>query len=98
MPYILLSSEGGGAIGPDAWQSVLSAMTAQISVTTVVAVLAAVVTAGIGDEGNRRNCNIPGHFVFPNAERREDCRDCESDFPGMRPALPGAGTDAGCLV
>ncbi len=48
MPYILLSSEAGGAIGPDAWQSVLSAMTAQISVTTVVAVLAAVVTAGIG--------------------------------------------------
>lgn len=36
------------AVGPDAWSSVLTAMTSQISVTTVVGVLASVVTAGIG--------------------------------------------------
>ena len=31
-----------------AWQSIISAMTAQVSVTTVVAALATMVTAGIG--------------------------------------------------
>lgn len=35
-------------VGVDAWASVLSAMTSQISVTTVVGVLASVVGAGIG--------------------------------------------------
>lgn len=35
-------------IGIDAWQSVLNAMTSQISVPTVIAVLAGCVSAGIG--------------------------------------------------
>lgn len=35
-------------IGPDAWSSVMSALTGQISVTSVVGVLATLVTAGIG--------------------------------------------------
>ena len=45
---IFAASETAAAVGPDAWSSVLSAMTSQISVTTVVGVLASVVTAGIG--------------------------------------------------
>lgn len=44
----MAASETAAAVGPDAWSSVLSAMTSQISVTTVVGVLASVVTAGIG--------------------------------------------------
>ena len=36
------------AVTPSDWASVISAMTAQISVTTIVGVLASVVTAGIG--------------------------------------------------
>ena len=36
------------AVTPADWASVISAMTAQISVTTIVGVLASVVTAGIG--------------------------------------------------
>lgn len=36
------------AVGPDAWSSVISAMTGQISVTTIVAVIASTVAAGIG--------------------------------------------------
>lgn len=36
------------AVGPDAWAPVLQALTAQISVTTVVAVIAACIAAGIG--------------------------------------------------
>lgn len=35
-------------VGVDAWSSVLTAMTNQISVTTVVGVIASVVGAGIG--------------------------------------------------
>lgn len=35
-------------VTPADWASVISAMTAQISVTTIVGVLASVVTAGIG--------------------------------------------------
>lgn len=41
-------ASASSSVGPDAWASVLSAMTGQISVSTVVAVLASVVTAGIG--------------------------------------------------
>lgn len=47
MPLMILAAESS-SIGPDAWASVLSAMTGQISVTTVIAVIASVVTAGIG--------------------------------------------------
>lgn len=36
------------AVGPDAWSSVMSAMTSQISVESVVGVLATLVTAGVG--------------------------------------------------
>lgn len=35
-------------VGPDAWSSVMSALTSQISVTTIIGVLATLVTAGIG--------------------------------------------------
>lgn len=45
---MILLSEASAAIGPDAWASILSALTSQISVVTVVAVLASVVAAGIG--------------------------------------------------
>ena len=36
------------AVGPEAWASVMTAMTGQISVATIVAVLASLVVAGIG--------------------------------------------------
>ena len=36
------------AVTPSDWASVINAMTAQISVTSIVGVLASVVTAGIG--------------------------------------------------
>ena len=36
------------SIGPDAWSSLLSAMTSQISVTTIVGVLTSVVGSAIG--------------------------------------------------
>lgn len=46
---IMLASSGGvSAVGPDAWKDVLTALTGQISVTTVVGVIASVVGAGIG--------------------------------------------------
>lgn len=38
----------GGAVTASDWASVISAMTGQISVSTVVATLATLVTAGIG--------------------------------------------------
>lgn len=38
----------GSPVGPEDWASVISAMTAQISVSSIVGVLASVVTAGIG--------------------------------------------------
>lgn len=41
-------ASAGSAVGPDDWSAVLNAMTSQISVATVVTVLAAVVAAGIG--------------------------------------------------
>ena len=45
MPLMTLANEAatGTAIGAEAWKSVLTAMTSQISVTTVVGVLASVV-------------------------------------------------------
>lgn len=45
---VFLSSGGSAAVGPDAWSSVMSALTAQISVSTIIGVLATLVTAGIG--------------------------------------------------
>lgn len=45
MPVFLAE---GAAVGPSDWASVISAMTSQISVSTVVGVLASTVTAGIG--------------------------------------------------
>lgn len=47
MPLILYAAETGVVTSAD-WQSVIDAMTAQISVATVVAVLAVVVSACIG--------------------------------------------------
>ena len=44
MPLAMLNATG---VSPTDWQAVLDAMTAQISVSTVVTVLASVVTAGI---------------------------------------------------
>lgn len=46
MPALL--SEGATAVTASDWTSVISALTSQISVTTVVGVLATLVTAGIG--------------------------------------------------
>lgn len=41
-------AETAGAVSASDWSSVISAMTSQISVTTVVGVLATLVAAGIG--------------------------------------------------
>lgn len=42
-------SEGSATVvAASAWQSIITAMTAQVSVSTVVAALATMVTAGIG--------------------------------------------------
>lgn len=46
-PSILASSPAAAVSAAD-WKAVVDAMTAQISVSTVVGVLATVVTAGIG--------------------------------------------------
>lgn len=46
MPVSLLS--GSAAVTASDWSSVITAMTSQISVSTVVGVLATLVTAGIG--------------------------------------------------
>lgn len=47
MPSILASAASTAVTSAD-WKAVLDAMTAQISVSTVVGVIAATVTAGIG--------------------------------------------------
>ena len=49
MPLMTLANEAstGTVIGVDAWKGVLTAMTSQISVTTVVGVLASCVGAAI---------------------------------------------------
>lgn len=44
----LLSSAGSSPVTAEAWKSVIDAMAAQISVSTVVGVLAALVGASIG--------------------------------------------------
>lgn len=48
MPGILASSGGPTVVSASDWSSVISALTAQISVSTIVGVLATLVTAGIG--------------------------------------------------
>lgn len=48
MPGIMFLTDAGGTVSSADWSSVLSAMTAQISVESVVGVIAATVTAGIG--------------------------------------------------
>ena len=48
MAPILLASEGPATVTAADWSSVITAMTGQISVSTVVGVLASLVTAGIG--------------------------------------------------
>ena len=48
MPGVILASGAATAVTAADWKAVLDAMTAQISVSTVVAVLATLVTAGIG--------------------------------------------------
>ncbi len=46
---LLLASSGGSTVvSASDWSSVLSALTAQISVSTVIGVLVTLVTAGIG--------------------------------------------------
>lgn len=48
MAFPAWASESSSAVGPDSWAPVLQALTGQISVTTVVAVIAACIAAGIG--------------------------------------------------
>lgn len=42
------ASEVGGAVKPTDWAPIITAMTGQISVSTVVAVIASAISAGIG--------------------------------------------------
>ena len=48
MPGILAASGGSTVVSASDWSTVISALTAQISVSTIVGVLATLVTAGIG--------------------------------------------------
>lgn len=48
LDLIPLESPGSNVVTASDWASVISAMTSQISVSTVVSVLATLVTAGIG--------------------------------------------------
>lgn len=48
MPLMNVLATGSTAVGPDAWSGLLTALTEQISVTTVVGVLSSVVGAAIG--------------------------------------------------
>ena len=43
-----LMAAAAAAVGPDAWSSVIEAMTGQISVAQIASVLGTLVTAGIG--------------------------------------------------
>ena len=45
---ILASGSASSVVSPSDWSSVLTAMTSQISVSTIVGVIAAVIGAGIG--------------------------------------------------
>lgn len=48
MLHLLASSGGSTVVSASDWSSVLSALTSQISVSTIVGVLVTLVTAGIG--------------------------------------------------
>lgn len=48
LDLIPLTDAAPAVVSADAWKSVIAAMTSQISVSTVVGVLASLVTAGIG--------------------------------------------------
>ena len=48
MLHVIASSGCSSVVGPDDWSSVMSALTSQISVSTIIGVLATLVTAGIG--------------------------------------------------
>lgn len=48
LEVIPLNDSPASVVSPSDWQSVIAAMTSQISVSTVVGVLATLVTAGIG--------------------------------------------------
>lgn len=48
LPFITAIESAGGTVTAADWQAVINAITSQISVSTVVQVLAAVVTASIG--------------------------------------------------
>lgn len=45
---VFASDVSGGVVGPDAWEPIVSGMTAQVNVTTIVAVLASVIAAVMG--------------------------------------------------
>lgn len=48
-PFVSIASgAASGAVSSSDWSAVLNAMTAQISVSTIVGVIAATITAGIG--------------------------------------------------
>lgn len=47
-PFISIASAASGAVSSSDWSAVLNALTAQISVSTIVGVIAATITAGIG--------------------------------------------------
>lgn len=46
--FMNVLATSGTAIGPEAWKSVIDGITAQISVSSIVGVLASLVTAGVG--------------------------------------------------
>lgn len=47
-PFVSIASAASGAVSSSDWSAVLNALTAQISVSTIVGVIAATITAGIG--------------------------------------------------
>lgn len=48
MPWVMFAESTPTVVSASDWSSVISAMTSQVSVSTIVGVLATLVTAGIG--------------------------------------------------
>lgn len=48
VPFVSIAATASGAVSSSDWSAVLNALTAQISVSTIVGVIAATITAGIG--------------------------------------------------
>lgn len=48
IPYVLLSSTSTTTVSADDWTQIISDVTAQFSVTTIVKVMSTIVVAGIG--------------------------------------------------